>query len=106
MIGLRWLVLALGGSVQATEFQLDTDTPDSLCPELSMTREAVRQRLGQLETEAGGRWHGVYSNVHDPTGRRGDRARLVIRHADRREQLKRELPLKGESCETLAQAIA
>src|SRR5512142_5392 len=106
MIGLRWLVLALGGSVQATEFQLDTDTPDSLCPELSMTRSAVRQRLGQLETEAGRRWHGVYSNVHDPTGRHGDYVRLVIRDAEGHEQLKRELPMKGESCETLAQAIA
>lgn len=106
MMGLGWLLLALGGGVRATEFQLDTDTPDSLCPELSMTREAVRQRLGQLETEAGGQWHGLYSSVHDPTGRRGDYVRLVIRDAEGREQLTRELPLKGESCETLAQAIA
>jgi hypothetical protein len=106
MMGLGWLLLTLAGGVQATEFQLDTDTPDSLCPELSMTREAVRQRLGQLETEAGGRWHGVYSSVHDPTGRRGDYVRLIIRDAEGREQLQRELPLKGESCETLAQAIA
>lgn len=103
---LSWLLLALGGSVQATEFQLDTNTPDSLCPELSMTREAVRQRLGQLETEAGGRWHGLYSSVHDPTGRRGDYVRLVISDPEGREQLTRDLPLKGESCETLAQAIA
>lgn len=48
----------------------------------------------------------MYSSVHDPTGRRGDYVRLVIRDAEGREQLSRELPLKGESCETLAQAIA
>jgi hypothetical protein len=32
--------------------------------------------------------------------------RLVIRDANGKEHLNRELPLKGESCETLAQAIA
>ena len=105
MIQLSWLLLALGG-VQTTEFELDTDTPDSLCPELTMTRDAVRQRLGQLETEGGGRWHGSYSTVHDPTGRRGDYVRLVIRDAEGKEHLNRELPIKGESCDTLAQAIA
>jgi hypothetical protein len=106
MTGFGWLLLALGSAVQATEFQLNTDTPDSLCPELSMTRNAVRQRLGQLETEASGRWHGMYRSVHDPTGRRGDYVRLVISDAEGREQLTRELPMKGESCETLVQAIA
>jgi hypothetical protein len=106
MTGFGWLLIALGSAVQATEFQLNTDTPDSLCPELSMTRNAVRQRLGQLETEASGRWHGMYSSVHDPTGRRGDYVRLVISDVEGREQLTRELPMKGESCETLVQAIA
>jgi hypothetical protein len=106
MIGPSWLLLALGGAVHATEFELDTDSPDALCPELSMTREVVRRRLGELETEGGGRWHGLYSTVHDPTGRRGDYVRLVIRDARGKEHLNRELPLKGESCETLAQAIA
>jgi len=106
MTGLSWLLLTLGGIAQATEFQLDTDTPDALCPELSMTREAVRRRLGQLETEAGGGWRGSYSIVHDPSGRRGDYVYLVIRDAEGKERLTRELPLKGESCDTLAQAIA
>jgi len=81
MTGLSWLLLTLGGIAHATEFQLDTDTPDALCPELSMTREAVRRRLGQLETEAGGGWRGSYSIVHDPSGRRGDHVYLVIRDA-------------------------
>jgi hypothetical protein len=106
MTGLSWLLLTLGGIAHATEFQLDTDTPDALCPELSMTREAVRRRLGQLETEAGGGWRGSYSIVHDPSGRRGDHVYLVIRDAGGKEYLTRELPLKGESCDTLAQAIA
>jgi len=106
MTGSSWLLLALAGGAQAAEFQLDTDTPDALCPELSMTREAVRQRLGQLETEAGSHWRGSYSTVHDPSGRRGAYVRLVIRAAEGKEQLTRELPLKGESCDTLAQAIA
>lgn len=106
MTGLSWLLVAAGASAHATEFQLDTDTPDALCPELSMTREAVRQRLGQLETEAGAHWRGSYSTVHDPSGRHGDYVRLIIRDAEGKEHLDRELPLKGESCDTLAQAIA
>lgn len=105
-MGLSWLWLAIGASVQATEFQIDTDTPDALCPELSITREAVRRRLGEVEADGNGHWHGLYSTVHDPTGGRGDYVRLVIVDGSGTAQLTRELPIKGESCENLAQAIA
>jgi hypothetical protein len=106
MMGLGWVLLAIGVGVQPSEFQIDTDTPDALCPEVSMTREAVRRRLGKLEVEGSGRWRGTYSTVHDPSGRRGDYVRLVIIDAAGKEQLSRELPMQGESCATLAQAIA
>jgi hypothetical protein len=105
-MGFSWLLLAIGIGAQPTEFQLDTDTPDALCPELSMTRDAIKQRLGQLEVEGGGLWRGRYGTVHDPAGRRGDYVRLVIVDPTGKEQVVRELPLQGESCATLAQAIA
>jgi hypothetical protein len=92
--------------MQPTEFQLNTDTPDALCPELSMTRDAVKKRLGQLEVQGGGTWRGLYQTVHDPEGHRGDYIRLVISDPNGKEQASRELPLKGESCSTMAQAIA
>lgn len=107
-MGSCWLLLALGmgAGVQPTEFQVDTDTPDALCPEISLTRDAVRQRLGELEVEGGGLWRGLYTTVHDPAGRRGDYVRLVILDPSGKEQASRELPVKGVSCATLAQAIA
>jgi hypothetical protein len=105
-MGFTWLWLSIGVGVQASEFQIDTDTPDALCPELSMTRDAVKKRLGELEVDGGGIWHGRYSTVHDPAGRRGDYVRLVIVDPAGREQARRELPMQGESCSTMAQAIA
>jgi hypothetical protein len=105
-MGFSWLLLTVGVGIKATEFQIDTDTPDALCPELSMTRDAVKTRLGQLEVEGGGTWRGRYTTIHDPAGRRGDYLRLAIVDPAGREQASRELPMQGESCSTLAQAIA
>ena len=105
-MGLSWLLLTVGIGAKPTEFKLDTDSPDALCPELSIARDAVKKRLGQLEVEGGGTWHGRYSTVHDPAGRRGDYVRLVIVDPSGKEQATRELPMQGESCATMAQAIA
>lgn len=105
-MSIGWLLLSVGAVAQATEFQIDTDTPDALCPELSMTRDAVKKRLGELEVEGGGTWRGRYSTVHDPAGRRGDYVRLVILDPAGKEQARRDLPMQGESCATMAQAIA
>lgn len=105
-MGFSWLLLAIGIGSKPTEFEIDTDTPDALCPELSMTRDAIQQRLGQLEVEGGGLWRGRYSIVHEPAGRKGDYVRLVIVDPTGKEQVSRELPMQGESCATLAQAIA
>lgn len=105
-MGLCGLLLTAGIAIVPTEFLVDTDTPDSLCPDLSTTRDAVRRRLGQLDVEGGGTWRGRYSNVHDPAGQRGDYVRLVILDPKGKEQALRDLPLQGESCATMAQAIA
>ena len=105
-MGLSWLLLAMGLGRAPTEFQIDTDTPDSLCPELSMTRDAVQKRLGKLEVEGGGIWRGHYGAVHDPSGRHGDYVRLVIVDPNGKEQATRDFSIRGESCATLAQAIA
>jgi len=93
-------------SVQPAEFHIETDTPDALCPELQLTRDAVTKRLGRLEVDGGGTWQGRYSTVHDPAGRHGDSVRLVITDPFGKEQLTRDLPMHGESCATMAQAIA
>lgn len=105
-MGLSWLLLAITVGFQPTEFRLDTDTPDALCPELAMTRDTVRKRLGTLEVEGGGTWQGRYSTVHDPTGSHGDYVRLVIIDPAGAEKAVRQLPIRGESCATVAQAIA
>jgi hypothetical protein len=105
-MGLSWLLLAMELGRGQTEFQIDTDTPDSLCPELSMTRDAVQKRLGKLEVEGGGIWRGHYGVVRDPSGRHGDTVRLVIVDPNGKEQASRDFSIRGESCATLAQAIA
>jgi len=105
-MGLSWLLLTMGLVREPTEFQIDTDPPDSLCPELSMTRDAVQKRLGKLEVEGGGIWRGRYVTVHDPSGRHGDTVRLVIVDPNGNEQASRDFSVRGESCATLAQAIA
>lgn len=105
-MGLGWVLVTLAMGAQPTEFRLDTDTPDALCPELQLTRDAVKKRLGKLEVEGGGRWEGRYTTVHDPTGKRGDFIRLVIVDPSGKEQMTRDLPMRGESCATMAQAIS
>ena len=106
MTGLTWLLLAMSTSVQPAEFHIETDTPDALCPELQLTRDAVTKRLGRLEVDGGGTWQGRYSTVHDPAGLHGDSVHLVITDPSGKEQLTRDLPMRGESCATMAQAIA
>jgi hypothetical protein len=107
-MGITWPLLAVGlriGTI-SSQFELDTDTPDALCPELGMAREAVAKRLGELEVEGNGTWRGRYRIVHDPSGRRGDYVALSIFDPQGAEQLNRELPIQGESCATLVQAMA
>lgn len=107
-MGITWPLLAVGLRIgtMSSQFELDTDTPDALCPELGMAREAVAKRLGALEVDGGGTWRGRYRIVHDPSGRRGDYVALSILDPQGAEQLKRELPIQGESCAVLAQAMA
>lgn len=89
------LTLAAGG------LSVNTLSPDALCPALESTRQAVAARLGQVELE--GDWTAEYVVVHR---RRGDFVDLQLRDGRSVVRLKRELPLRGESCATLAQAIA
>jgi len=100
--GLTWLLLAMSTSVQPAEFHIETDTPDALCPELQLTRDAVTKRLGRLEVDGGGTWQGRYSTVHDPAGRHGDSVRLVITDPFGKEQLTRLRSLSIASFEILA----
>ena len=101
MIGwapLLW-VLAVAGSLQ-----VDTSTPDALCPDLGQVREAARARLGDIEAE--GAWHASYALIHRPDGREtGDVVRLRLHDPSGHLRLQRDLPRAGESCAALARAL-
>jgi hypothetical protein len=84
---------------------VETGSPDALCPELAQTRRAVAERLGALETP-GGRWVARYTMLHAPDSAAGDFVELTLTDAEGRLRLERKLPLRGESCRTMAQVIA
>ncbi len=90
----------------SSDLRVDTDTPDALCPEIGLTRQAVRDRLGTVEVEGGPGWRARYAIVHAPGGKRGDVIRLVLVDPAGTVKLERDLPISDESCATLAQAIA
>jgi hypothetical protein len=80
---------------------ITTPTPDALCPPLGATRDAVDARLGSLELE--GTWRATYNVVHRVDG---DYVELKLQDGADQVRLERALPVRGESCSTLAQVIA
>src|SRR5258706_2731831 len=50
-------------STQSTGLTVETGSPDALCPDLSATRQAVHDRIGQLTLE-GDRWMARYTIGH------------------------------------------
>lgn len=106
------LLLVSGASVfaarvgaAATALELETGSPDALCPDLTMTREAVSRRLGTLVTPAGAGWKARYTIGHAPEGTPRDFVRLELFGPDGALQLARDLPLEA-SCATMADVIA
>jgi hypothetical protein len=92
-------VLAVAGSLQ-----VDTSTPDALCPDLGQVREAARARLGDIEAE--GAWRASYALIHRPDGQQtGDIVRLQLHDPGGHLRLERDLPRAGESCAALARAL-
>lgn len=86
--------------------ELETGSPDALCPDLALTREAVRRRLGELVVPSGSGWRARYTIGHAPEGTPRDFVRLELFAPDGSRALERELPLEGESCSTMAEVIA
>jgi hypothetical protein len=84
---------------------VETGSPDALCPDLAATRSAVRDRIGQLSLDGPSSWVARYTIGHTPNGG-GDFVILVLKDDSGAIRLERRLPLAGESCETVVQAIA
>jgi len=85
---------------------VETDSPDALCPDLGTTRQAIHDRLGTLALEGDEQgWTARYTVGHAP-GAEGDFVRLVLIDPSGTQRLVRDLPSGGTSCATLAQAIA
>jgi hypothetical protein len=89
----------------SVDLSVETGSPDALCPDLSATRRAVHDRIGQLALEGEQRWVARYTIGHAPSGG-GDYVQLVLKDGTETVRLERRLPLAGESCDTVVQAIA
>lgn len=83
---------------------IETGAPDSLCPDLGQTRAAVEARLGRVDAPQESPWRARYTIVHSPEN--GDYIRLELTDPRGASVLLRDLPMAGESCSTMAQAIA
>jgi hypothetical protein len=104
------VVLAVARSARASDapaagLTLETGSPDAWCPDLVATRRAVSDRLGTLALEGEQSWVARYTIGHAPDGG-GDFVQLVLRDGQGVLRLERTLPANGESCDTLAQAVA
>jgi len=102
---LTCVAVGAHGAESSVELTVETGTPDALCPDLSATRRAVRDRIGQLTLEGEKRWVARYTIGHAPAGG-GDYVQLVLTDGSGAVRLERRLPLAGESCDTIVQAIA
>ena len=103
-------MLAVARSSAAAEasaagLTVESGSPDAWCPDLATTRRAVSDRLGTLALSDGQGWVARYTIGHAPDGG-GDFVQLVLRDGQGVQRLERSLPVHGESCDTLAQAIA
>jgi len=85
---------------------VEAGSPDALCPDLATTEQAIFSRLGALETEGAARWRLRYTNGHAPNAASGDFVRVELFDPENELRLTRDLPMAGESCETMARVIA
>jgi hypothetical protein len=85
---------------------LETGSPDALCPDLAQARAAVSRRLGALEVAGRRGFRARYTVGHAPEGTPRDFVRLELFDSEGVRELIRDLPMTGESCSTMAEAIA
>ena len=93
-------------ALEADGFTLETGSPDALCPELETTREIVARRLGSLVVEGRKGWLARYTIGHAPAGKPRDFVRLELFNPQGEVELRRDLPIEGDSCRTMAEVIA
>lgn len=111
-LSLAWLGIALlwAAEVSALEpsggFTLETGSPDALCPALEATREIVARRLGSLVVEGRKGWLARYTIGHAPEGNPRDFVRLELFNPEGAVELRRDLPIEGDSCRTMSEVIA
>jgi hypothetical protein len=103
-------IVILFGAVAFAEdapgLAIETGSPDAFCPDLAQTREAVSRRLGSLEVQGRRGWRASYTIGHAPEGSPRDFVRLELWDPEGVSELVRDLPMSGESCSTMAEAIA
>ncbi|HEY3665149.1 MAG TPA: hypothetical protein VGL19_04075 [Polyangiaceae bacterium] len=106
LCALLWPAISSGAPFREG-LAVETDSPDALCPDLVTTREAIHNRLGTLTLESGNRqgWTVRYTVGHAP-GTDGDFVRLQLLDPAGQSRISRDLPVGGDSCATLAQAMA
>ena len=105
-LGLALLWAAEASALESEGFTLETGSPDALCPELQATREIVARRLGSLIVEGRKGWLARYTIGHAPSGSPRDFVRLELFNPEGAVELRRDLPIEGDSCRTISEVIA
>lgn len=105
-LSIAFLWVARATALEPDGFALETGSPDALCPELQATREIVARRLGSLVVEGHKGWLARYTIGHAPAGNPRDFVRLELFNPQGGVELRRDLPIEGDSCRTMAEVIA
>jgi hypothetical protein len=105
-LGVAVLWAASAAALESDGFALETGSPDALCPELETTRTIVARRLGSLVVEGHKGWLARYTIGHAPAGNPRDFVRLELFNPQGEVELRRDLPIEGDSCQTMAEVIA
>lgn len=105
-LGVALLWVSGASALESGGFTLETGSPDALCPELEATREIVARRLGSLIVEGRKGWLARYTIGHAPAGNPRDFVRLELFNPEGGVELRRDLPIEGDSCRTMAEVIA
>lgn len=104
IVGSLWAADA--AALESDGFGLETGSPDALCPELEATRQIVARRLGSLVVEGHKGWLARYTIGHAPAGNPRDFVRLELFNPQGEVELRRDLPIEGDSCRTMSEVIA
>jgi hypothetical protein len=101
---LPFLLFPLLAAPSGKGLTIETRSPDAHCPDLTMTELAAEQRLGTVKGEGGQSWKAVYEIVYAPE-KDGNHVHLELFDPRGDRKLERDLPLAGESCSTMTQAL-